>query len=98
MMKIDEFTLYFLARLTKVQRVIDLNNRNNVIIDIPANYKDIIEDILNSNESWKEEFSVLIDMDEYFKDHYAWEKKFAISLEKTLTILGKRVDYDFHFF
>ena len=95
MMKIDEFTLYFLARLTKVQRVIDLNNRNNVIIDIPANYKDIIEDILNSNESWKEEFSVLIDMDEYFKDHYAWEKKFAISLEKTLTILGKRVDYDF---
>ena len=64
MMKIDEFTLYFLARLTKVQRVIDLNNRNNVIIDIPANYKDIIEDILNSNESWKEEFSVLIDMDE----------------------------------
>ena len=41
MMKIDEFTLYFLARLTKVQRVIDLNNRNNVIIDIPANYKDV---------------------------------------------------------
>ncbi len=69
-MKIDEFTLYFLARLTKVQRVIDLNNRNNVIIDIPVNYKEIIEDILNSNESWKEEFSVLIDIDEYFKDHY----------------------------
>lgn len=93
-MKIDDFALYFLARLTKAQCVIDLNDKNSVIISIPSNYKDTIEDILNSNDSWKEEFSCLIDMEEYFMDHYAWEKKFAVSLEKIFNILGKKAEYN----
>ncbi len=93
-MNIDDFVLLLLARLSKSPKMIDLNGKNNVIVSIPSNYKDIIENILTSNEKWKNEFSVLIDMNEYFNDHYEWENKLAISLEKILTVLEKKLDYN----
>lgn len=93
-MNIDDFVLLLLARLSKSPKMIDLNGKNNVIVSIPSNYKDIIENILTSNEKWRSEFSVLIDMNEYFNDHYEWEKKLAVSLEKILTVLEKKLDYN----
>ena len=48
-MNIDDFVLLLLARLSKSPKMIDLNGKNNVIVSIPSNYKDIIENILTSN-------------------------------------------------
>ena len=58
-MSIDNFTLYFLTGFARNSKVIDLVQRENIWVSIPSNYKDIIESILNENESWREEFSVL---------------------------------------
>lgn len=93
-MSIDNFTLYFLTGFARNSKVIDLVQRENIWVSIPSNYKDIIESILNENESWREEFSVFIDMEQYFTDHFKWEEDFVVSLEKTLNILGKRISYN----
>ena len=58
-MSIDNFTLYFLTGFARNSKVIDLVQREYIWVSIPSNYKDIIESILNENESWREEFSVL---------------------------------------
>lgn len=92
---INDFTLLLLATLAINSRIIYLEDKNKKTITLSIQYKQIIENILCTENDWKEEFSVLIDMEEYFKDHFAWERKFALSFKQTLNQLNKSLEYDF---
>ena len=62
---------------------------------IPVDYKQRIENILCAENGWKEKFSILIDTDEYFQDHFAWEQKLAIQIKNILQQIGKNYEYNF---
>lgn len=62
---------------------------------LPTNYKQIIQNIICADNDWKDEFSLLIDMDEYFEDHFSWELNLSIALKESLEELKKTVKYNF---
>jgi hypothetical protein len=51
--------------------------------------------ILCQQNGWKEKFSGIIDVDEYFDDHFAWEDKLQTALVKALKNLGKKFSIRF---
>lgn len=92
---INDFVYLLLATLAQNTGTIVFKDKNKKIISLPVQYKQIIENILCENNSWKEEFSILIDTDEYFEDHFAWENKLSLSLKETLNDMNKSYEYDF---
>ena len=96
-LSVNEFVYLLLATLAQNPRIIDIKDRSKKIVSLPIQYKQIIENILCADNGWKEEFSVLIDVDEYFEDHFAWEYKLAITLKQTLIDLNKTFEYDFEY-
>ena len=76
-------------------QIINLRDRNIKTIMIPVNYKQIIENIMCAGNGWDERFSVLINAEEYFDDHFVWEMKFAITLQEVLKEMQKPYKYDF---
>jgi len=94
-LSIQDFTLLLLATLAKNSQVIDLKNSDKLTVKIPVNYKQIIENILCAENGWKYEFSILIDINEYFDDHFAWELELSLTLKEVLNNLKKDVEYDF---
>lgn len=93
-MEIKDFTCLLLATLADKSRMINLNDNNIRTISLPSSYKETIEKIMYQGNGWDEEFSVLIDVNEYFDNNYKWEEKFARCLEETLEELDKKVEYD----
>lgn len=89
----EDFALLMLATLAK-------NSKNTYcggdifIVSLPMQYKQIIQNILCADNGWKEEFSVLIDVNTYFDDHFAWERHLLIEISKVLSKLGKKVEFD----
>ena len=63
-LSLNDFTILMLATMA---------NNNEGIASIPADYKQRIENILCSDNGWKEKFSILINLDDYFEDHFSWE-------------------------
>ena len=61
---------------------------------IPANYKQIIENIMCAENGWKDKFSMLISIDDYFNDHFYWELELAASIKEVLIELNKNVEYN----
>ena len=92
---INDFVYLLLATLAQNSKIIDLKDKNKKIISLPIQYKQVIENILCADNGWKEEFSILIDIDEYFENHFAWENKLSLSLKETLNDLNKSYEYDF---
>ena len=93
--KIEDFVYLLLGTLGTKQRIIDLNDRNSRIVSLPSNYKQIIQNILCAENGWKEMFACLIDVEEYFDNHFAWENLLARTLKKVLIDMNKNVVYDF---
>ena len=93
--KIEDFVYLLLGTLGTKPTIIDLNNRDKIIVSIPSNYKQIIQNILCAENRWKEMFSCLIDVEEYFDNHFAWENLLAQTLKKVLKDMNKNVLYDF---
>lgn len=96
-LSINEFVYLLLATLAQNTRVLDFKYKNQKTIALPVQYKQIIENILCADNGWKKEFSILIDIEEYFKDHFIWEQKLALALKQALINLNKTFEYDFKY-
>lgn len=88
---IKDFVYLMLATLAHNPKIIDYKDRSQKIIALPIQYKQIIENILCAENRWKEEFSILIDIEEYFKNHFVWERKLAVALKQVLLDLKKLI-------
>jgi len=93
-MDIKDFTYLLLAMLADKSKVINLNDKSIRTISLPNTYKESIEKIMYQGNGWDEEFSVLIDTEEYFANHYKWEDKFSRCLKEVLKEMDKKVEYD----
>ena len=94
-LSLNDFTILMIATLADNSKFIDFANRDKRIAVIPVDYKQRIENILCAENGWKEEFSILINTDEYFEDHFAWEQQLATQIKAVIERLGKNFEYDF---
>lgn len=92
-LEINDFVELLLATLANEE----ITMRGKKTISLPVQYKTIIEKILNTHDEWEESFSVLIDIEDYSKDHFAWEKQLSSSLKQFLVNLNKTFIYDFEY-
>lgn len=94
-LSLEHFVTLMLIYLARKTQIIDLRNPNKKYACIPFAYKEIIQNILYAENRWKDMFSCLINVEEYFDDHFLWENKMSIALECVLKKLGKNVECDF---
>lgn len=94
-LSLNDFLTLLLVHLANNSEWVDKNNPKNKYACIPFAYKEIIQNILCAENGWKEKFSVLINVDEYFDNHFIWEMNMSDSLDTLLTDLGKTVVPDF---
>lgn len=93
-MDIKDFTYLLLAMLADKSKVINLKDKSVRTISLPNTYKESIEKIMYQGNGWEKDFSILIDTEEYFANHYNWEDKFSRCLKEVLKELDKKVEYD----
>lgn len=94
-LEINEFVDLMLATMAEASRITDPKFPTDKKISLPTNYKQRIENILCSGNNWKNRFSQLINIDEYFSDHFEWESKLAKTLKNKLIKAGKIAEYSF---
>lgn len=94
-LEIIDFIYLMLATLANNSKTKDVNSETIKIASIPTNYKQIIQNILCTDNRWKEEFCFLINLEEYFEDHFSWELKLSIAFEQVLLMLDKKIEFDF---
>ena len=94
-LSLNEFTILMIATLADNSKIIDWENRDKRIAVLPVDYKQRIENILCAENGFKEKFSILIDIEEYFQDHFSWEEQLAIQIKNFLQRMGKDFEYDF---
>ena len=94
-LKIEDFAYLLLGTLGTKSQIINLNDRDKRIVSLPSNYKQRIQNILCAENRWKEMFSGLINIEEYFDNHFAWEIELAKALKNVLVEMGKNIEYDF---
>lgn len=94
-LSLKRFSILLIVTLADNSKVIDLINRDNRVAVIPVDFKKRIENILCAENGWKDRFSVLIDTDEYFDDHFAWEQQLALQIKNVLQQMNKKFEYDF---
>lgn len=93
-LNLNDFTYLMLATLAQESKIIDLRDKTKKTISLPIHYKQIIENILCADNGWKEEFSILIDTQEYFDDHFDWERRLSSTIRQILIDLNKSFEYD----
>lgn len=91
-LSLRDFTILLLTEMAKQSNRIDKDNR---IAMLPVDYKMRIENILCAENGWKDKFSVLIDIDTYFDNHFSWENQLAVQINQLLQQTGKSFEYDF---
>ena len=94
-LSLNGFAILLIVTLANNSKVIDLINKDNKVAVIPVDYKQRIENIMCAENGWKDRFSVLIDIDEYFDDHFAWEQQLALQIKNVLQQMNKNFEYDF---
>jgi hypothetical protein len=94
-LSLNRFAILLIVTLANNSKVIDLINRDNRVAVIPVDFKQRIENILCAENGWKDRFSVLIDTDKYFDDHFAWEQQLALQIKNVLQQMNKKFEYDF---
>ena len=77
---IYDFAKLFLAKLADNSDCVHLWETAEKYARIPFNYRERIQNIILSDNGWKEEFSVLIDMDSYLENHFVWEQELSYEL------------------
>lgn len=94
-LSMESFVTMMLLYLAKNTKIIDYNDPDKKYACIPFAYKEIIQNILCAENRWKEMFSCLINIDEYFDDHFLWESKMSNMMDDVLKKMGKTVVCDF---
>ena len=94
-LSLSKFSVLMIATLADNSKYIDFVYSDKKVAVIPNNYKQRIENILCSENGWRDEFSILINTDKYFEDHFEWEQELATNIKNILNILGKKYEYDF---
>lgn len=92
---LNDFTILMIATLADNSKIIDLVDQDKKIAVIPVDYKQRIQNIMCAENGWKEEFSTLINVNDYFEDHFAWELKLSMQIKEVIEQLGKNFQYDF---
>ncbi len=93
-LSINAFTKLMLAQLAKNPKRLSGKKSKRYVANIPFNYRERIENILCADNGWKEKFSVLIDIDDYFDDHFWWEEKLSQEIMNVVSELGKKINFD----
>lgn len=96
-LELTDFIHLLLITLAKNSKYYDFKNPTIKYACLPANYKEIINQILSERNGWHEKFSVLIDIEEYDKDHLKWEEKMSLTFKKILKDLGKTIEYNLEY-
>ena len=94
-MKVKDLALGMMASMAEESPYIYLREPNKKTCVLPVNYKQNIQNIMCAGNGWFEEFSRLIDTEEYLDSHFAWEIKFAGALEEAIEELGKTIKYNY---
>ena len=68
--------------------------KNKKIFIIPFNYRERIENILCTDNGWRKRFSCLIDINEYFDDHFYWEEDLAKTIKNVVEEYGSEITFD----
>lgn len=89
------FAILLITTLANNSEVNNPTNKDNKIAFLPVDYKQRIENILCAENAWKEKFSSLIDIQEYFDDHFMWEHQLALQIKNILQQMDKNFEYDF---
>ena len=90
-----DFVTLMLIHLAKKSQIIDMRYPDLKYACIPFAYKEIIQNILCAENRWKEMFSTLINVDEYFDNQFGWEIEMSNTLDKVVKNMGKTVTVDF---
>ena len=90
-----DFVTLMLIHLAKKSQIIDIRYPHLKYACFPFAYKEIIQNILCAENRWKEMFSTLINVNEYFDDHFGWEIEMSNALDKVIKNMGKTVTVDF---
>lgn len=86
--------LAYLARQSKLNGFKTADNQHMAFL--PANYKQIIECIMTAKNGWKDKFSILIDTEQYFDDHFLWEGNLASAILEVAKDLDKKIEFNFY--
>ena len=78
------FAILLITTLVNNSEINDLTNKDNKIAFLPVDYKQRIENILCTENAWKEKFSSLINLQEL-----------ALQIKNILQQMGKNFEYDF---
>lgn len=90
-----DFSTLMLIHLAKNSQNSSIGSQQISYASIPFSYKEIIQNILYTDNRWKEMFSVLIDVEKYFNNHFSWEEEMAYALNNVIKSLGKTIEVDF---
>lgn len=96
-LNLKDFVYLLFGTLATNSRLTDLEDRSKKIMFLPAQYKQIIANILCAENGWKERFSSLIDIEEYFDNHFVWEINLSYVIKEVLMELKKTFEYDLVF-
>ena len=95
---LKDFIYLLLAMSAKYDdRRYNMNSGKTKTAVLPLNYKEVIEDILCEPNGWKYRFSRLINIDEYFENHFRWERNFSRELKAVASELNKKITYDLEY-
>ena len=94
---LKQFAYLFLATMADQSKIIQLDPKKKDILEcvLPVTYKQNIQNIMCEQNGWAEKFSTLIDVEEYFDNHFIWEDMLSFQIEDALKTLGKDYVYDF---
>lgn len=94
-LNLKDFVYLMLASLAQKTPEFSIERTDQKGAKLPSSYKQVIEEILYANSDWKEKFSILINMEKYFENHFNWELRLGLMLEHVLyNELGKKIEYD----
>ena len=93
-MDMKHFVLLLLADLASKSPIIYFDERDKKTACLNANYKEIIEKIMYSDNGWGNKFAQLIDITSYYEYQLEWEQKLAKTIKKVCIELNK--DYYFN--
>ena len=87
---IHDFAKLFLAKMAG-----EISSDGVRVTRIPFNYRQRIENVMCANDSWKKDFSTIINTKEYFEDHFFWEELLAQEIIQVIDELKLKIYFDF---